>query len=140
MKDVMQSPADSHILYLVGQGGHSFRTEDCGRTFTAFNHSKKMYGYRLNKMNKDQILAFQERSCNKSSDKLCRDQYKRDMYVTLDGGVSWKLILSYVRDASWDKMIHYELVPDTRIIATHLEKNGTVLWLATPLKATWSCR
>lgn len=46
------------------------------------------------------------------------------MFVTLDGGTSWKQILSYVRDANWDKMIHYELIPDNRIIATHLDKNG----------------
>jgi hypothetical protein len=49
------------------------------------------------------------------------------MFVTLDGGVSWKLILEYVRDANWDKMIHYELIPDTRIITTHLAKNGITL-------------
>lgn len=93
-----------------------------------------MYGYRLNKMDKDQIIAFQEKNCNKTVDKLCKDQYKREMYVTLDGGINWKLILSYVRDANWDKMIHYELIPDTRIIATHLDKNGKQINCITNLR------
>jgi hypothetical protein len=40
--------------------------------------------------------------------------------VTENGGEVWKLILEKVKDASWDKLLHYELVPDNRIIAAHL--------------------
>ena len=35
------------------------------------------------------------------------------------------MILEKVREASWDKLVHYELVPDERIIANHLLPNGT---------------
>jgi hypothetical protein len=30
------------------------------------------------------------------------------------------VILEHVKDAAWDKLLHYELVPDTRIVAAHL--------------------
>jgi hypothetical protein len=35
--------------------------------------------------------------------------------------------LEKVREASWDKLVHYEIVPDERIITTHLLENGYIL-------------
>lgn len=37
------------------------------------------------------------------------------------------MVLDHVRDASWDKLVHYEMVPDTRIIATHIDELGELL-------------
>ena len=34
-------------------------------------------------------------------------------------GESWEKILDNVFEAHWDKLIHYELVPDYRIISFH---------------------
>ena len=46
------------------------------------------------------------------------------MLVTLDGGLSWLNVLENVRDAAWDKLVHYEMVPDSRIIVTHIDDEG----------------
>jgi hypothetical protein len=35
------------------------------------------------------------------------------------------MVLERVREAAWDKLVHYEMVPDTRVIATHLLSNGS---------------
>jgi hypothetical protein len=72
-KDIFQSPADSNVLYLLGSlGSKSFkynspttiRTENCGSRYTEFKHELKMYGFKFNKMNKNHIMAFTEKSCN----------------------------------------------------------------------------
>lgn len=73
-KDVLQSPADSHTLYLVGVNS-SYVTHDCGRSYRKFNDSK-LFGFKFNKMAKDQILAFAEKKCNVTL-KSCRESYKR---------------------------------------------------------------
>jgi hypothetical protein len=44
------------------------------------------------------------------------------MYISLNGGDTWKMILERVKDAAWDKLLHYELVPDTRIVTAHISR------------------
>ncbi|CAD8138729.1 unnamed protein product [Paramecium octaurelia] len=120
-KDIIQSPADSFTMYFIGYN-QSFISQDCGRTYRTFNDNR-LYGFRFNKLNKDQILAFQEKKCNKT-DKSCKEQYKRELWVTNNGGQIWQPVLDHVRDAAWDKLIHYEMVPDMRIIVSHVDNQG----------------
>ncbi|KAM3138353.1 hypothetical protein pb186bvf_009629 [Paramecium bursaria] len=119
-KDVLQSSNDSHILYLLGTP--SFQTTDCGKTYRLFNDNK-LFGYKFNKMDKNQILAFQDKKCDRTL-KNCKELYKKSLLVTLDGGLSWLNALENVRDAAWDKLVHYEMVPDSRIIVTHIDDEG----------------
>ena len=113
------APADSRVIYLFGSSTVSFRSLDCGRTYEIFKHDDGLYDFKLNKMDHKWIMAFKDKPCGKK-DTNCRESYKKGMYVTRDGGDTWKPVLNYVREASWDKLLQYQMVPDERIIACHI--------------------
>jgi hypothetical protein len=46
--------------------------------------------------------------------------------VTRDSGATWKVVMSRVREASWDKLLQYVMVPDNRIVVSYLADNGTL--------------
>lgn len=50
-------------MYFIGFNA-SFITTDCGRTYKKFTDNK-LFGFRFNKMNTNQILAFSEKKCDK---------------------------------------------------------------------------
>lgn len=52
------------------------------------------------------IMAFKDKPCGKL-DQNCKEFYKKSIYVTRDGGKTWKSVLNYVREASWDKLLQY---------------------------------
>lgn len=91
-----------------------------------FNHQPKMFAFKFNKMNYDLIIALQDKPCKKG-ELGCKEQYKRQLFLTENGGGNWRLILDKVKDATWDKLLHYELVPDERILAAHFSNGITKL-------------
>jgi len=70
-------------MYLIGTNS-SYVTHDCGKSYKSFNDNK-LFGFRFNKMTKDQILAFSEKKCN-NTEKSCRETYKRQLWATTNGG------------------------------------------------------
>jgi hypothetical protein len=40
--------------------------------------------------------------------------------LSIDSGTTWRNILPRVREASWDKLLQYLLVPDGRIVVSYL--------------------
>ena len=42
------------------------------------------------------------------------------MLLSKDGGSTWSTILNGVKEANWDKLVHYEIVPDERLITAHI--------------------
>lgn len=46
------------------------------------------------------IMAFKDKPCGKN-DINCKDYYKKSIYITENGGETWRSALNYVRDASW---------------------------------------
>ena len=56
-------------------------------------------------------MAFRDKPCGKN-DVNCKDYYKKSIYISENAGDTWKSALNYVRDASWDKLLQYQLIPD----------------------------
>ena len=77
VNQIHQSPADSKVLYMIGSGGFSLRTYDCGKTLNTFNHSMALFGFKLNKMDPKLLMAFIEKPCPKS-DTLCKEKYRKE--------------------------------------------------------------
>ena len=46
---------------------------NCGKSYSPFNHLKKMFGFRYNKMDKNLMMGFIDKKCNKQHERLCRD-------------------------------------------------------------------
>ena len=111
---------------MFGSGAVSFRSKDCGRSYQVFHHTEGLYDFKLNKMDGRWIMAFKDKPCGKQ-DPNCRESYKKGIYVTHDGGEHWQPILNYVREASWDKLLQYQMVPDERIIACHVKDGKSVV-------------
>lgn len=44
------SPADSRVIFFFGANGISYKSKNCGRTYTRFTHSDDLYDFKLNKM------------------------------------------------------------------------------------------
>ncbi|CAD8167582.1 unnamed protein product [Paramecium pentaurelia] len=120
------SPADSRVIFFFGSNGISYKSKNCGRTYTRFSHSEDLYDFKLNKMDPQWIMAFKDKPCGKN-DNNCKDFYKKSIYVTEDGGETWKSALNYVRDAAWDKLLQYQLIPDQRIIVCHMKEGKSVI-------------
>ena len=78
-------------------------------------------------MNASQLIAFKNRRCNSTDDPLCKDKYKKDLYISENFGEYWYLGTIRVRDASWDKLLESPVIPDNRIVAAHLADNGSTL-------------
>lgn len=65
------------------------------------------------------MIAFKDVKCNTSLP-LCKEKYKKELYFSHNYGATWNLSLTRVRDADWDKLLESPLIPDTRIIVSHL--------------------
>ena len=57
----------------------------------------------------------------------CTWPYDKELYVSLDGGDSWKLIMKNIKQASWDKLIDSDFIDDKRIVAAHLDDGNPVV-------------
>lgn len=68
-------------------------------------------------MNDSYILGTIPKDCAKLDDEC--DEDEKTLIVSTDQGKTWKGILDNVQDATWDKLVHYEIVPDFRILANH---------------------
>jgi photosystem II stability/assembly factor-like uncharacterized protein len=95
------SPADSRVIYLFGTNGTSYKSLNCGRSYSKFHHDTALYDFKLNKMDQKWIMAFKDRTCNTKKDPNCKEFYKKSIYVTKDGGETWMGVLDYVREAAW---------------------------------------
>ena len=58
---------------------------------------------------------------------LCKAPYSKTIYVTNDGGDSWREILTNVSMAVWDKLIDSDFIADNRIVAAYLDENKPVV-------------
>ncbi|KAM3143555.1 hypothetical protein pb186bvf_004317 [Paramecium bursaria] len=124
--EILQSPANNSVLFIIGDHKTSFYTVNCGKNYTQINHDRGFYDFKLNHMNQSQMIAFKDVKCNTSLP-LCKEKYKKELYYSEDYGASWTLALQRVRDADWDKLLESPLIPDTRIIVAHLLQNESVV-------------
>mmetsp|Transcript_113542 Transcript_113542/g.159208 ORF Transcript_113542/g.159208 Transcript_113542/m.159208 type:complete len:117 (+) Transcript_113542:492-842(+) len=83
-----------------------------------FKHDSDFQDFKLNRMDAKYLLAHKPAPCTNKFDDECEEE-ERKLFVSKDFGQNWEKILDNVYDASWDKLIHYELVPDYRIVAHH---------------------
>ncbi|CAD8173546.1 unnamed protein product [Paramecium octaurelia] len=126
IREILQSEADPQVLYILGDIDTSYVTQNCGKTYQKFKHEKTLHDFRLNPLEAHSLMAFKEFRCNATNGNLCKEKYKKQLYVSNDYGANWRLVLNRTRDAIWDKLIELPEVPDSRIVASYLSDQGHV--------------
>ncbi|KAM3137134.1 vacuolar protein sorting/targeting protein PEP1 [Paramecium bursaria] len=114
--EIYSSPANKEVIYLFARNGNGIRSEDCGFHYQQFSYPKEIVDFKLNSMDDEWILGLMK--CH-----LCKAPYSKTIYVTNDGGDSWREILTNVSMAVWDKLIDSDFIADNRIVAAYLDDN-----------------
>ncbi|CAD8110718.1 unnamed protein product [Paramecium sonneborni] len=123
IREILQSQADIQVLYFIGDLDTSYVSQNCGKTYTKFKHEKTLHDFKLNSLEAHSLMAFKDFRCN-STTTLCKDKYKKQIYVSNDYGANWRMVLNRTRDAIWDKLIELPEIPDSRIVASYLNDQG----------------
>ena len=117
---IIQSPNDNNLLIFLGTKGINFIGENCGNNIKAINHGRRINEFIFHPIERNWALATAYTICDDFINEPCK-LYK-EVFVTFDLGLSWKLIGKYVVQVNWGvvDIIHFNKgIPKERILMSY---------------------
>lgn len=120
--EIVPSPVDSNLLFLIGAAGVNWVSEDCGSNFKPLNNGRKISQFKFHPTQRNWALASIFTSCDdfEDDDEPCK--IYREVYYTTDLGEHWNFLKDYVIEFEWGKLDKDDGVPD-ELVFVLVQKN-----------------
>ena len=114
INSIILSPADPKLVYLIGNKGRNWVSEDCGAHLKPLNDAEKIQDIRFHPTQREWAISSIYKSCDDFSDE---DWYfHKEIFVTTNLGKTWKKLEENVKQYDWGKQSAEDKVPDEQII------------------------
>ena len=114
--EIVPSPVDSNLVFLIGASGVNWVSEDCGSNFKPLNNGRKISQFKFHPTQRNWAMASIFTSCDdfdSDDDEPCK--IYREVYYTQDLGEHWNFLKDYVIEFEWAKATKDDGVPDEQI-------------------------
>lgn len=114
--EIVPSPVDTNLVFLIGASGVNWVSEDCGSNFKPLNNGRKISQFKFHPTQRSWALASIFTSCDDfdaDDDEPCK--IYREVYYTTDLGEHWNFLKDYVIEFEWAKMTSDDGIPDEQI-------------------------
>lgn len=113
--EIVPSPVDSNLLFLIGAAGVNWVSEDCGSNFKPLNNGRQISQFKFHPTQRNWAMAAIFTSCDdfEDDDEPCK--IYREVYYTTDLGEHWNFLKDYVIEFEWAKMTADDGIPDEQI-------------------------
>uniref|UniRef100_A0A7S3KHT3 VPS10 domain-containing protein n=1 Tax=Euplotes crassus TaxID=5936 RepID=A0A7S3KHT3_EUPCR len=120
--DIVESPVDSNLVFLIGASGVNWVSEDCGANFKPLNNGRKISQLKFHPTQRNWAMASIFTSCEDfdEDDEPCK--IYREVYYTQDLGEHWNFLKDYVLEFEWGKGSADDQVPE-ELIFLMVQKN-----------------
>ena len=120
--EIVPSPVDKSLLFLVGAAGVNWVSEDCGSNFKPLNNGRKISQLKFHPTQRNWAMA----AIFTSWDDFDTDEEPwkiyREVYYTTDLGEHWNFMKDYVIEFEWAKMRADDDIPD-KLVFILVQKN-----------------
>jgi hypothetical protein len=101
--EIVPSPVDSNLIFLIGSSGINWVSEDCGSNFKPLNNGRKISQFKFHPTQRNWAMAAIFTSCDdfEDDDEPCK--IYREVYYTTDLGEHWNFLKDYVLEFEWAK-------------------------------------
>ena len=117
---IIQNPKDNNLTIFLGTSGINYIGENCGNNITAINHGRRINEFIFHPTERNWALASAYTICDDFINEPCK-LYK-EVFVTLDLGLSWKQIGKYVVQVNWGIVEKEQIgkgIPKERILMSY---------------------
>ena len=118
--DIVESPVDPNLVFLIGAAGVNWVSEDCGANFKPLNNGRKISELKFHPTQRNWAMASIFTSCDDFDDEPCK--IYREVYYTTDLGEHWNFLKDYVLEFEWAKSTEEDGVLDEHIFLM-IQKN-----------------
>ena len=118
--EIQVSPVDPNLIFLLGDKGVNWLSEDCGETFKPLNNGRRIHDFEFHPHQRDWAIASIYTTCD-DFDTPDECEIYKEIYHTKDLGVHWTFVTDHVLQFDWgviDESDTY-ISDDTLIIVKH---------------------
>ena len=114
ISSIVLSPADPKLIYLIGNKGKNWLSEDCGANLKPLNDDKKLQDIKFHPTQREWAISSIYKSCDDFSDEEWYGH--QEIYATTNLGKTWKKLEENIMQYEWGKQSADDNVPNEQII------------------------